>query len=1169
MIVRNEEKSLEACIRSFRDHVEELVIVDTGSTDGTPDIARRYADKFEVYTGCNDATGVIASFSDARNKSFSLATKPWVMWVDGDDVLKGAEKIPTLIEKYESQLKQLETLGANTMQALFPYEYARDENSNVTVLQLRERIVYNPEGKYWHWVNPVHEVLVPKDSSVHPGKDESEELMFVHMRQETGKPADPRRNIRILQKHMQGEGRNDPRSMFYTGIEYMSLGETGNALTWLKRYVEVTGWDDEKCLAELRIANIYEALGQFDDMLHWAIEAWKTKESWFETHYAIARAWYHMAEAEPVTEKKFPLFAKCVNILKHAYTLPPTRTILFYNPMERAFDSHKFYNFALNYLGNVEEALASVNAALAVKHDDALVGNKRSYEAHLAKIAVNNDVAKLVAGGLISEQQRDVISAVLANQTVNVEISEQQKSEIQSRVSLQSLPIPTAEGTLGFKPYHRPEGYPRNVKEEDFPRALVAPHAQAWAVPEQFVYDDLPVRMTDEQLKAFVGALWKEYMLHDEIQSAITLLENAPYRIRHSDFVEDLLRKSRRFIEWTHTEDTYDVGNSAIEADGSVMKHEMVPLPHPLWGAAAMRYTWIRDRMPDKSKQMLDFGCIDGEMTNRWGLEGYKVTGLDICSNSVEIANAKADEFKTGAKHIRTFFKDAPVKLRGRKFDYLTCADAYEHISDRVNDLLKPARELVSNEGKMLLVTPHGAWYRGEHRPWAHPWIWSEQDKHWLTEENRAHLIAPTVWSVADEFRRAGWYVKNCSVFDQWSPEVPGQSNVCVEALPHRPGDGELDIVVYLGPGVENWTPNSVNLTGIGGSEMAAIQMTKRLVEKGHRVRVYSSCGKYGEGIYDGVEYYLTEKYHDLKCDVLIVSRMAPALDEEHHVDAKVRLLWTHDVYPKGFTRTQALRADKVLVLSQWHKQNVMKACPFVHENQMHVTRNGVDLSRFEVDVPRNTKKAVYSSSPDRGLPALLKVWPKIRERVPEAELHVFYGFENWEFAARVAARVSNDEAQLKLIAQLKDDMKRLAPLGVQYRGRMPQQDLAREFKSAGAWLYPTWFTETSCITAMEAQAAGLRIVTSPIAALNETVGPRGTMISGDWLSEEYQDHFVEEAVKALNTPANDPKRRQVEKYAQKSFSWDGVAEEWDVLMRQMVNDYNDGTLDFSYKGAA
>ena len=53
----------------------------------------------------------------------------------------------------------------------------------------------------------------------------------------------------------------------------------------------------------------------------------------------------------------------------------------------------------------------------------------------------------------------------------------------------------------------------------------------------------------------------------------------------------------------------------------------------------------------------------------------------------------------------------------------------------------------------------------------------------------------------------------------------------------------------------------------------------------------------------------------------------------------------------------------------------------------------------------------------------------------------------------------------------------------------------------------------------MEAQAAGLRIVTSSIAALNETVGPRGHLIPGDWLSEEYQKAFLDYVVLELTRP--------------------------------------------------
>jgi glycosyltransferase involved in cell wall biosynthesis len=183
---------------------------------------------------------------------------------------------------------------------------------------------------------------------------------------------------------------------------------------------------------------------------------------------------------------------------------------------------------------------------------------------------------------------------------------------------------------------------------------------------------------------------------------------------------------------------------------------------------------------------------------------------------------------------------------------------------------------------------------------------------------------------------------------------------------------------------------------------------------------------------------------------------------------------------------------------------------------------------------------------------------------VPQAELHVFYGFENWTHSATV----QGDDGQLKLIEAIKYNMKCLESQGVHYRGRIPQQDLACEFTSAGSWLYPTWFTETSCITAMEAQAAGLQIVTSPIAALNETVASRGTLIPGDWMSDAYQDAFVAAAVEALNVAKDDPRRAELSQYARVNFSWDDVAAEWSHLMTSMVSSSTSGTLDFPYQGA-
>lgn len=81
MIVKNESETLEKCLRLARPHVDEIVIVDTGSTDGTRDIAREYADVFDEIEWPD-------SFSVARNHSFDLATGDFILVLDGDEYIE-------------------------------------------------------------------------------------------------------------------------------------------------------------------------------------------------------------------------------------------------------------------------------------------------------------------------------------------------------------------------------------------------------------------------------------------------------------------------------------------------------------------------------------------------------------------------------------------------------------------------------------------------------------------------------------------------------------------------------------------------------------------------------------------------------------------------------------------------------------------------------------------------------------------------------------------------------------------------------------------------------------------------------------------------------------------------------------------------------------------------
>jgi glycosyltransferase involved in cell wall biosynthesis len=236
---------------------------------------------------------------------------------------------------------------------------------------------------------------------------------------------------------------------------------------------------------------------------------------------------------------------------------------------------------------------------------------------------------------------------------------------------------------------------------------------------------------------------------------------------------------------------------------------------------------------------------------------------------------------------------------------------------------------------------------------------------------------------------------------------------------------------------------------------------------------------------------------------VLVVSRYAQFLGAEHNVDAKLRLLWCHDIWAQGATNALLLRADKILALSQWHKDFLVKHHN-LHPDHVVVTRNGIDPADFEQK--RRRRHSVYnSSSPDRSWPMLLEVWPRIRQQVSDARLDLFYGFDN----------MAKDPQFAPLITHLRAAINQP---GVFFHGRVPESKMLGWIRTAEVWAYGTWFDETSCISAMQARAAGCHIVTSNRAALPETLAgyDKAVLLDGEWTSPEYKDAFVKAVVAAM-----------------------------------------------------
>lgn len=349
------------------------------------------------------------------------------------------------------------------------------------------------------------------------------------------------------------------------------------------------------------------------------------------------------------------------------------------------------------------------------------------------------------------------------------------------------------------------------------------------------------------------------------------------------------------------------------------------------------------------------------------------------------------------------------------------------------------------------------------------------------------------------------------------------------------------EITIMCGPGWEKWSPDSTK-SGLGGSEEAVVRLSNELTKKGWKVTVYGNPDKAKN--YDGVEYKM---WHDInpkdEFNVLILWRAIGFIDIEPK--SKFTMLWMHDT-PNNpdFTEARVSKVDKIAVLSEYHKSLLRMQLPdgtFVKipDSKIFLTSNGIgELTNEWTGSPT---RMIYSSSLDRGLPYLLKAWSRIKAEVPDAELNVYYGFEIYDKIH------GNNPARMQWKNQVLTMMKQD---GIIYHGRVGHDKLHEEMSRCGLWVYPTDFTEISCITAMLAQALGAVPVVTNYAALEETV-KNGLRVDVDIRTEEGQKEYVDTLIQLLKDPAKQEEiRKQMMPWAREYYAWSKVAHLWDQLLR-------------------
>lgn len=235
MIVKNEEAVLGRCLESISGIVDEIIVVDTGSSDGTKRIARKFTKNIYDFKWVDD-------FSKARNFSFSKATKEYILWLDADDVVSEGDR-NKLVE-----LKK--TLAQDTDIVMMTYELGHNTHSS------RERLLRRDRN--YQWQDPVHE-YIPLFGKIIKRPD----IKITHSAEHKNVKSD--RNLKIYQSILQRDSTLSPRSKFYYARELKDHAKYAEAILFFENFLEEgKGWREDNISACFDIAICSNRLSQFE-----------------------------------------------------------------------------------------------------------------------------------------------------------------------------------------------------------------------------------------------------------------------------------------------------------------------------------------------------------------------------------------------------------------------------------------------------------------------------------------------------------------------------------------------------------------------------------------------------------------------------------------------------------------------------------------------------------------------------------------------------------------------------------------------------------------------------------------------------------------------------------------------------------------------------------------
>lgn len=248
MIVKNEEDVIARCLENVYRAVDEIVIVDTGSTDATKAAVKPYTDRVLDFKWADH-------FAAARNFAFNKATKDNIFWLDADDRL--------LPEDQKKLLQLRRNLSPDIDAVTMLYHLGADEAGNPVLSCRRHRLVKRSNHFQWH--GAVHEYLAVSGHVMHSD---------ITVKHHGSRRRAAARNLFIYEKQLAKGVTFTPRDNFYYANELFDHGRYEDAIPlYLKTLAAEEGWVEDKIAACGKLADIYYYLQDHVKERHYAVQS--------------------------------------------------------------------------------------------------------------------------------------------------------------------------------------------------------------------------------------------------------------------------------------------------------------------------------------------------------------------------------------------------------------------------------------------------------------------------------------------------------------------------------------------------------------------------------------------------------------------------------------------------------------------------------------------------------------------------------------------------------------------------------------------------------------------------------------------------------------------------------------------------------------------------------